>query len=250
MARLTDLVAGFADVLKIPVGTVRNVAAVLRAEKLLTSGPRGPGAPHMSPTDATNLLLALMYDDAQDVAAANVPKLRAAELVFSEGRVGFDYGGGVERRPPPHEFASHEGRPHLLGDVLDLMFDILVRYGFLDVEPEDGTPIADMDYVSNISIEVSRPGHSARLWIDAHAVHWHLNYSWPDPEYAERRDAQIARGEMPQHALAHFGTYMSRSRSIRDDELSGLADVLRGQAISNDAAAEFTPPYDTGEVSV
>lgn len=247
MTRLIDLVSGFADVLQVPVGTVKNTAAVLRAAGLISTGPRGPGARHMTPMDATNLLLALMYDDAQDTAATNVPLLRSARLMRSQGIIGFDHGGGTTNDFPHHEFVSSDGASYDLGDVLDRIFDGLVRDGTLDWDLEDPSPKpTDLIYVSNFSLTVSRPGYAAQLYLDAHAVHWNLHYAWSDPEYQQRRAAAIARGEMPQHHLAHLGTYMSRSRSIADDEIAGLADVLRGRAFAPHNGEGTGVPYEWG----
>lgn len=251
MARLAELVVGFAEVLTVPIGSVKNTAAVLRAAGLITTGPRGPGAPHMTPTDATNLLLALMYDDAQEVAAVNVPRLRAASLVRSFGRIGFDHGGGTTSDLPAHKFVTDDdGAAFDLGTAIDMIFDQLVRFATIDWDLEetgDLTP-ADLLYVSNFSLEVSRPGYSAKMWLDAHAVHWDLDYRWTDPEYIVRRDAAVGRGELPQHDLAHLGTFMTRSRGIRDAEIHALADVLRGAAMPvSSQGADNRAPYGPWE---
>ena len=245
MTRLIDLVAGFADVLQVPAGTVKNTAAVLWVAGLISTGPRGPGARHMTPADATNLLLALMYDDAQDTAATNVPLLRSAALMQSKGIIGFDYGGGNTSELPQHDFVSNGAAPYNLGDVLDRIFDGLVRDGTIDWDLEDtSAQPTDLIYVSNFSLTVSRPGYAAQMYLDAHAVHWNLNYAWSDPEHEQRRAAAIARGELPQHHLAHLGTYMSRSRSIADSELAGLADVLRGAPFDKGNGEEVPHPYE------
>lgn len=238
------MITGFATSLAIPDGTVKNTAAVLRAAGLLTSGPRGPGAPHMTPTDATNLLLGLMYDDTQDAAAVNVPRLRAAVLTSYRGVVGVDYGGGDAPHIPPHHFVGEGGRSFDLGEVLDRVFDTLVRHGSLDAEPEDDATITTLPYVKNFDFSVSRPGHSVRIWIDSVAVHWTLAFTWRDPEVEARRASAAARGELVQHRLAHLGTYMHRTRSIGDNEFFALADVLRGCKVDpDDPHLDFAPPY-------
>jgi len=246
MARLSHLIAGYAAALQVPPNTVNNVAAVMRLSKLLTTGPRGPGAPHMAPTDATNLLLGVMYDAPQEAAGVNVPRLRDAELVSCRGNIGFDYGGGTAKGPPPHSCFARAGSPYRLGDVLDAMLDELVRFGDLDEEPEEGTDAALWTYATNISFSVTRPGHRAELFIDSTSVHWHLSFAWPDPEYPVRRAAELARGEMPSHSLAHLGPHMASTRMIGDAELQGIADALRGQRMPEGPAEleDFQPAYD------
>ncbi|QCB42342.1 hypothetical protein E5673_08950 [Sphingomonas sp. PAMC26645] len=205
----------------------------------------------MTPTDATNLLLGLMYDDAQDAVALNVPHLRAATLQRSEGSIGFDYGGGTVSHAPPHDFVTDEqGVPFNLGTAIELIFDQLVRFGTIDWDLEEGSNSSpdDLVYVTNFSLEVSRPGHSAKMWLDAHAVHWDLNYHRTDPEYAARRDAAVARGELVPNELAHLNTFMTRSRGIRDGEIYDLADVLRGTPMPDQMlGTDNQPPYGSWE---
>lgn len=241
MARLSDLIPGFATALKVPERSVRNVAAVLRLNKLLTTGPRGPGAPHMGPSDATNLLLALMYDDDHQEAGSTVPRLRNAVLDKCEGRIGFDYGGG-KIETPRHDFLYANGEPHKLGEALDLILHEIACCGSLGDDEDDAKPLEWLDVV-NFSFEVSRPGYSARLWLDTISVHWTLDYSWHDPEDAERRAGEKARGELPMHRLAHLGSYMTSMRAIRDAELTAIGDVLRGFDLLASDREACDPPY-------
>ena len=250
MARLADLIPGFAQVLQIPVGTVRNVASVLRASKLLTTGPRGPGAPNMTPTDATNLLLGLMYDDTHDAVATNVPRLRESPMTSYRGKLGYDYGGTRVEHIPPHDFIGKGGQAYSLGDVLDAMFDRIVRYGALDDAPSDKTALSEWPYVKNISVSISRPGYAGRVWIDTISVHWTLAYTWQDPAELARRAEAIEQGVDPRMIPLGLGTFMHRTRSVQDEELAALATVLRGYEVDDaDPDLDITPPYETLETS-
>lgn len=249
MARLAELITGFASVLQIPAGTVKNTAAVLRAAGLLTSGPRGPGAPHMTPTDATNLLLALMYDDLQENAALNVPRLRLARLRHTAGRIGYDYGGGLVLEAPRHEFVRDDNDgTRSLGGALDALFDLMVRFGTVDFELDADEPLPkELIYVGNFSLDVSRPGYFAAMHLDAHAVLWSLTYRFVEPAaeaLGASPDASKAAGAPPRNDLADLGPFMGRTRTIRDEELHALANVLRGTPFNENAIGEeISPPY-------
>lgn len=246
MARLAELISGFSDSLAVPAGTVKNTAAVLRAAGLLTSGPRGPGAPHMGPTDATNLLLGLMYDDLQENAAVHVPRLRDAALSSYKGVISFDDGGGLAGHIPPHSFIGRDGQPFRLGQILDEIFDTLVRHGRIDFDPDDDVPVDQSTYVKNFDFSISRPGYEARMWIDAISVHWTLAFRWLSPEDQALIDSMAERGETIFHPVNCRGPAMSRTRSIRDEEINSLADVLRGGSSDTvDFNPDFVPAYQS-----
>lgn len=239
MARLSQLVPGFAEALKVPEKSVRHAASVLRLNKLLTTGPRGPGAPHMTPRDATNLLLAIMYDDEYEAAKVNVPRIREAELTSFKGKL--DDGSASSRALPPHAFLSEGGAALRLGDVLDRIFEQLSLTGNLDVETDPGTAPEDMMTVDGMAFSLSRPGYASRLFIDTDTASWALAYTWIDPADLSRRKAQVARGETPTHYLTTLRTFLTSTRSVEMGELTTLAECLgsgRDAVDATDGAVE------------
>lgn len=275
MTKLSGLISGVAQTLKVPVTTVNTAAAQLRKHKLLTSGPRGPGAPEMGPSDMTNLLLALMFDDELKNVHINVPMLRSAPL---QSWLGVMRGGRRTEGPPPHRFTKTEdqSQPALLGDVLDLMFDWQVRSNGLDETDEDAIEAkgytekqmskGDFDpnlylYVDNLAIYVERPIDTVHVRWTSYAVHWDLWYSHPKPDLEAKADQEMHRMGLPpdgmvQQAGGHryslrptlYGLmrpFMATSRSIDWEAFTALADVLRGFEWPDEhRVVEISPPYD------
>ena len=228
MVKLSGLIDGMAAALQTEPARVRTAAAQLRKHKLLTTGPRGPGAPDMTPEDATNLLLALMYDGEAAKAHENVARLREATFVRSEGIV-----RGGERLPSdmlaPNRFLRDtEGNPLPFGYVLDTMLDWWLRGGSIEEEDcEDGGPNL---YAAKIRLTVSSPGYRARLFIDAYDVHWQLDYECKPPEQLEYEAAATTEGfDFRPRWDALNGPYMSASRVVGEDNLTAIADCLRGR---------------------
>lgn len=215
MARLSEIVVDFAEVLKVPEKSVRHAASVLRLHKLITSGPRGPGAPHMTATDAANLLLALMYDDDYEAAKINVPRLREAQLVSFGGRT--VEGLKLPRELPAFPFLGSPAKPYFLGAVLD---ELLAFYAG-GSEPKTPVP-----HIAEVVLSISRPGHVARLHVDVDQEHWTFAYERRDRREIARREKMAALGERPVHYLDTLGTYLLSTRSIQGAELSALAACL------------------------
>src|SRR5690349_21074789 len=116
-----------AEALGVAPSRVRTAAAQLRKHKLLTTGPRGPGAPDMTPVDASNLLLAVMYDDELAVAERSASHLRSAPVVRSSHQV---FGESETRFDdfPRNGFFGSKEHPLLFGDVVAAIFDWFARY--------------------------------------------------------------------------------------------------------------------------
>lgn len=226
MVKLVGLIEGMARALQIEPARVRTAAAQLRKHKLITTGPRGPGAPDMKPEDATNLLLALMYDGELASAHEHVARLREATFVSSEV-VGV---GSKELRGTlaPHRFLrSAEGEPQPVGYVLDTMLYWWLEGG--SIEEEGETEDGDL-YAINISFTVSSPGYRAQLFIDAHETLWTLSYEWKPPEQVAYEAAAPTEGfDMRTRWDALKGPYMSASRMVGEDSLTEIVDCLRGR---------------------
>lgn len=236
VAKLAELIDGVAEALQVSPSRVRTAAAHLRKNKLLTTGPRGPGAPEMSPVDATNLLLAVMYDGELAEAHETVPRLREARLVryqqrrFEEGADQIDARNGFLR--------TVEGELGELGHVLDTMLDWWVRYGNLAEGQEEGDDLSPM----NLTFEISCPGYRGMLlFSDPCCAPWQLEYEWKSPEQVAY-EAQN-KGRFAARWDARNGPHIWSSRSVGEDCLYKIADCLRGTKWL-DEWETFSPPYD------
>lgn len=269
------MIAGVADALKVPVQTVNTAARHLREHKLLTTGPRGPGAPEMSPVDMTNLVLALMFDDDLKNVHINVPALRAAPIVNIYGRKYAQGGRRIDDKPPHRFLWNYEGTELApLGEVMDVIFDWQVRYGTLDDTDEEAIEAAGYtqeqvergefdaslyQYADNFSLSVARPTDTVTIHLDDFLVYWTLTYKIPRPELEAKADeAAIAMGLPPDGKRqlpdgftfslrprpdSFLSPYMTTTREIGPDSLSALGDVLRGGELEDDDPAEIVPPY-------
>lgn len=226
MVKLSGLIDGMAAALLVNPARVRTAAAQLRKHKLLTTGPRGPGAPDMKPEDATNLLLAVMYDGELANAHENVARLREATFV-SSWVVGVD-SDKLSGTLAPHRFLrSAGGEPLPVAYVLDTMFAWWLEHGSIE---EDGDTEEEDLYAFNISFTVSSPGYRAELFIDAHETLWTLSYEWKPPEQLAYEAAKPTRGfDMRRRWDTLRGPSMSASRSVGEDSLTMIADCLRGR---------------------
>ena len=225
MVRLSGLIEGMAMALQVDPARVRTAAAQLRKHKLVTTGPRGPGAPEMKPEDVTNLLLAVMYDGELASAHVNVVRLREATFVRSQS-----WGAGADKPAetlPPHRFLRDaEDQSASIGYVLDAMFAWWTENGSIEEEDEQAGVFL---YASNIAFTVSSPGYRAQLLIDAYDTLWELNYEWKSPEQLAYEAVKPTNGfDMRRRWDALRGPYMSASRSVGEDSLTMLADCLRG----------------------
>jgi hypothetical protein len=243
MVKLADLISGVAAALQVSEARVRTAAAQLRKHRLITTGPRGPGAPHMGPTDAANLLLAVMYDDELSVAHESVARLRSASLkrckhrVFGEAEPKFD-------ELPRNSFLAPENEPLLLGEVLDTMLDCWVRHRGLD-EGDD----KDLDLsVINLRFEVSRPGYLAQIHYNTHEGFWNLTYEWKPPEQLAYEEANKGKRLVTRWDALN-GPHLWSSRTVGDDCLALIADKLRGFVWDSDDIEMMEPPYSGAELS-
>lgn len=190
--KLRELQERMAEAAQVPFGRVRTIASELRAKGLLTSGPRGPGAPEMTATDAVNLLLGLMYDgDAAD-CSVNVPKLRNALVVSSENR-------GEGGLPDLPYFSARPDGEIYLGDVLDNLLEHLSTHGRADATAKDATaPIVD------VTLKVTAPHHGAEINIDSDEALWDVVFS--QPHSIEADEAAMTAGDYVQPMLGMFST--------------------------------------------
>lgn len=225
-----------AAALQVSPSRVRTAAAQLRKHKLLTTGPRGPGAPEMTPTDATNLLLAVLYDGELAEAHETVTRLREATLARFQ-HMPFDADGDVP--VAPHGFLrTIDGHLGNLGQVLDTMFDWWVRYGTLAEGQAQGDDLLPM----NLDLEISCPGYRATLdFGDPCCTPWHFDYEWKSPE--QQAYEVENRGKFAARWDARKGPHIWSSRSVGEDCLYRIADCLRGTEWS-DEWETFAPIYD------
>lgn len=226
--------------LQVSPSRLRTAAAQLRKHKLLKTGPRGPGAPDMTPEDATNLLLAIMYDGELADAHETVPRLRSARLRYFEGSRSFEDGNERMKSPPRNGFiTSEEGETYELGAVIDILLDAWVRFDCISEGDDD-----DLDReVVNLRLEVSSPGYNARLTFNApNGLFWRIDYEWKSKEQLEY-EAVNQGNRFIRRWDALKGPHMWSSRTVGEDSLTKIADCLRG-AEWLDEWESFTPPYD------
>ena len=82
MVKAAGFIEGMAEVMGLPVETVRFASRVLREQGLLTTGARGVNAPDMTPLDAARMLIWGLVSDRPADAAEAVRDFGA--LVFEE----------------------------------------------------------------------------------------------------------------------------------------------------------------------
>jgi hypothetical protein len=190
----------------------------------------------MTPTDATNLLLAVLYDGELAEAHQTVTRLRGATLARYQ-RMPFDPDGGV-RIPPNGFLRTSDGRLGSLGDVLDTLLDWWVRYGTLAEAQEQGDDLLPM----NLDLEISCPGYRATLlFSDPCCTPWQFDYEWKSPEQ-QAYEAETT-GKFAARWDARHGPHIWSSRSVGEDCLSLIADCLRGTEWA-DEWETFAPTYD------
>ena len=191
----------------------------------------------MTPTDAAKLLLAIMYDDELAIAERSASNLYDAPLVRCRHR---RFGEPDDRLDdfPRNGFLSADGAPLSLGQVITTVLDWLVRYG--DLEEGDD---CDLDLsVVNLRLSVSSPGYAATVHFNTHEGFWDLSYQWKPPEQLAYEATN--KGKMlVKRWDAIGGPYMSSSRSVGDDNLYPIADLLRG-CEWNDDWEDFAPSYE------
>lgn len=122
LADLTPLIARIAD---ISDARSRVLAMELRKRGLIRQAGRGLHAAEMTPADATNLLIAALFDGQATAAANDVATVRAVELFSFD----FDPGdGGGLRDISPSTFAGYGSAilppgfdriPDTVGEMLD-----------------------------------------------------------------------------------------------------------------------------------
>jgi hypothetical protein len=239
VAKLAHLIDGMATALQVAPSRVRTAAAQLRKHKLLTTGPRGPGAPDMSPEDATNLLLAVMFDGELGDAHSTVVRLRAAKVRFCDGNRYTDGRREEIKSLPENGFITSEaGRPYELGSVIDILLDAWVRYHSVDEGDDEDI---DLD-PQNITLEITSPGYQAMLKFNTpHGLFWRIAYEWKSPEQLAYEEA--TRGDRFKTVWeSRNGPYMWSSRTVGEDSLTRIAECLRGSEWDY-GCAEFQPPY-------
>jgi hypothetical protein len=215
MARRSELVAATARALKLEERTVRMCARHLREAGLIQQKGRGPSAAHMTPTDATNLLLGCLTSDVLQDAPRNVRQAR--EAMFRGTRQLYRH------EPPPLPQApfllADNGQVRNVGEAIDALLDEAVRFGDPIVD-HDELPIIDLAF------RVRRPGLAA--WFDVY------NGDNSYTVYFEREDPRLdgLEGDEKFEAALQLvkdegGMRIEAEVSLIDILL--IADVLRGE---------------------
>lgn len=226
MARLSELVAGIAEALKVEERSVTLCARYLREAGLIQQKGRGPSAAHMGPADATNLLLGVMAADTIKDGPRSVSLAR--EATFWGGEVDLD--GSVVDDLPPYPFLKSGGTPLALGPALDALFDHTVRTG--GPENDQGDP------VTNFRLEIERPGLHAAMMLTDGSSHYIARYQRTHP------DLQDLQGPALMDAARNLRakTGMVTTTEIDIEILWAIADALRGYVPEEGDIVE--PPYD------
>ena len=170
MARLTDLVATMAQATGQREQSISQLARHLREAGLITQGGRGRGAAHMTPRDATNLLLGVLASDQWQDAPERVTHAREAQFTGWER----NYDGAARDDLPPVPFMFCDGRMRSFGDALDAMFAEMVA--------DEGPAYANGLGILNLDVVVTRPGLRSTIEIRGEPTvfaHFHRN----DPRF-------------------------------------------------------------------
>jgi len=221
MTKLKGLTTGMAKSLGVPEQTVHLAARGLRENGLIQTGPRGTGAPTMGPTDAVNILLALMWNEKATSDHLRVPELRAAELQIAR----CDGKHITDDISADYPFLYDEGVVGNLGTICDQMVHFAVRHGGL--------------FAKHFSLTLSRPGTSITLSLldDEHT--WDFRFMAFDDRYWSRSDGADDAAMMP---LDTIFSAMNYSTAISVDNLWGIARTLRGRELAEDEDS-CVPPY-------
>jgi hypothetical protein len=200
----------------------------------------------MGPEDATNLLMAILYDGELADAHETVVRLSKATLTRVQHRrwEQFDYD---YETLPRNGWLVANGEALSLGEVIQTMLDWKVRYGHLYEAGADGEEDIDLEPV-NIRLEVSTPGYRASLTFNTPcSLFWRLDYEWKPPEQL-KYEAENYGKLIATRWDARNGSHIWSSRTVCEDCLRAIADCLRGSELTDDWD-EFVPPYDQGETA-
>jgi hypothetical protein len=221
MTKLKGLTSGIARSLGVPEQTVYLAARGLRENGLIQTGPRGTGAPTMGPTDAVNILLALMWNEKATSDHLRVPELRAAELQIARCN-GKHTTADISAEYP---FLYDEGVVGSLGTICDQMVDFAVRHGGV--------------FARHFSLTLSRPGTSVTLSLHDDENAWDFRFMAFDSRYWERSDDAADAAMVPLDTIFNAMNY---STGIGVDSLWGIANTLRGRkrGVHEDLCV---PPY-------
>ena len=173
MAFMSDLVSGNAGALGFKRKTVYLCARNLRQAGLISQKGRGLSAAHMGPTDATNLLLGVMNTASRGYAIKDAPRWVRMTREATHHMTEKNYTKEFTDQLPPYPFLAAAGVPLPFGDVMDTLFDEVVRYG--DPKTDAG------EYLTNFSLELSPPGLSVALVLDDGTNTYIATYLRRDP---------------------------------------------------------------------
>jgi len=227
MARLSELVSAISLALGFEERSASLCARYLREAGLIAQKGRGPSAAHMGPTDATNLLFAIMASGA--FKDAPVCARLAREASFCEAELNFR--GETSRIVPRYPFLKNAFGPLRFGEAVDALIDEAVRYG--DPLNDEGIPM------TNFFLEIERPGLSAALELDDGNQYWIARYRREDPRLDGLEGE--ARVEAARNIFRGAQNGMSTTTRIDLEVIRRVGDALRGYQPKEGEVVR--PPY-------
>jgi hypothetical protein len=190
VTKLVQLIPGMARALGVAEGTVRLAASGLRKHGLVTTGGRGPGGAVMNPTDAANILLAIMGSDQVTYAYGEVPFLRSLAFVGSE----LNWNGEWRSDLPDFEPVNDGGSALLFGETVENLIDNIVRYGDLS---------DDKRTITNLTLQISYPAYAAEIVLDDGSEVWCLRFQ--QTEYPDKVGRMVTSREIDLPSLFMIG---------------------------------------------
>lgn len=218
MATRSELVSALSTSLGVSAKTMDVCARYVREAGLIAQKGRGPSAAQMGPSDAINLLLAIMSSDTLEEAPACAR--RARDLVCFGLERNKD-GAVITVSDSPFQWLLKRAN---LGTALERLVDFAARRG--DV-------LDDADrLLTNIHLEIDRPGIYAELSLDDGNDVWVAKFGVP-----------VARKD---EVMPFIQPYRAMAVSARADlysVLNGVVPTLLGREPSEGEVV--VPPWAT-----
>lgn len=203
MARLSELVAAMARVLKVEERSVGVCARHLREAGLIQQKGRGKSAAYMGPSDAANLFLGMMTSETLQEAPTNVRLAREATI------------RGPYAMPFPF-INDATGAALPLGDVIDQLIDEAANYG--DPLSDQGLPI------THLKFGVVRPGLNSWFNLSTGGVKYIVRFTREDPRLDGLEGDDRINAATQMFSTETVG--MQISARIQLEHIHAIADVL------------------------
>lgn len=238
MARLSELVHGVSETLRINEQSVSLCARHLREAKLISKKGRGASAAQMGPRDAVNLLLGLMAAPELKDAAECVKNIRAAKFSFlaeKEDLEGKKLGVSDVLPDFPWLWSKPDKRTRRKQLPLGQVLDNFLGSNFRALDPDTGHEVA----MTEFTLTVDQPGTRAGLdraraqlvFGDLERYRWKIPYSQVKWNIERQRKMEDVR----QNLLRYFGAKqipfaggMKTTTQITVSELIEIKNILGG----------------------